>query len=202
MVSCPCHLWKLLPGDMTPVDALRGVQSLLQTEPGKNSERCPFWCGTSGTTQTSNGSTYFFRFKTPVKWDPMIFGYWAIEWMVYFDLNNLLAAFSFAPGCPTLPTSHGTGTNWQPHDGYSDTVERFAWNWKNKTPCCLCHAISAGICPAKTHQCPCRAPITHKVWSKMHVHVEVLLQLFIGKVNTELLEGIPWTSGPSRAESI
>jgi hypothetical protein len=36
----------------------------------------------------------------------------------------------------------------------------------------------------------------------MHVHVEVLLQLFIGKVNTELLEGIPWTSGPSRAESI
>jgi hypothetical protein len=28
-------LVELLPGDMTPVDALRGVQSLLQTEPEK-----------------------------------------------------------------------------------------------------------------------------------------------------------------------
>ena len=32
----------------------------------------------------------------------------------------------------------------------------------------------------------------HTSWSKMHVHVEVLLQLFISKVYTELLEGIPW----------
>ena len=119
MVSYPCHLWKrLLPGDMTPVDALGGVQSLLQTEPGKNSALS----GVGRVGVHKHPLNIIFPIQKAGKMRPHHF------WILSHRM------ISFAPGCPTLPTSDGTGTNWQPHDGCSDTVERFAWNWKNKTP--------------------------------------------------------------------